>query len=203
VDRSSLASTARPQGVRNRSTDRRRMSTETGPDLDMVVASGRIPQDVVVLGLDWGRAGGVHSVGRPGPREDPEGTQGVEAGRGETADSASQGPGWRHIPRELAAMVSIARTGNSEARTSPTRGDRDVEPESGRKVGGRREVGRPADARTPGERPSSRNEYPAIPAPRDRATTHSRRNSRRSTSNSTSNLTSNLTSKSTRHAPQR
>jgi len=42
-------------------------------DLDMVVASNGIPQDVVVLGLDCGRAAGVHSIGRPGCREDPEG----------------------------------------------------------------------------------------------------------------------------------
>jgi len=119
--------------------------------LDMVVASGRIPQDVVVLGLDYGRAAGVHSAGRPGSRQDLEG---AEEAAGETVRSASQDPGWRHIARALAAIVTTTRTGRSSPGRRPNRGRRQATGrESGRKAGGRREVGRPADARARGDRP--------------------------------------------------
>jgi hypothetical protein len=87
-----------------------------GRHLDVVVARCKIPQDVVFLGLDWGRAAGVHSVGRPGRREDPEG---AEEASGDMVDAASEDPGWRHIDRALAAIVSTARTGSTRPRTSP------------------------------------------------------------------------------------
>jgi hypothetical protein len=76
------ASPARPRG-------RRPDPRKHARGLDMVVAAGRIPQDVVFLGLDGDGAVGVHSAGRPGRREARKARR---SGYEKMAGSASRDP---------------------------------------------------------------------------------------------------------------
>ena len=126
------ASPARPRGQRpNPQKCARR--------LDVVVAAGRIPQDVVFLGLDGDGAAGVHSAGRPGRREARKAPERLrEDGRiGVTRPCAG-----RHIDRELAAIVPTALI-SSVTRSSPrtaTTGQRPEEERSSTPATGRRSV---------------------------------------------------------------
>lgn len=143
---------------RNRPHGVHRVSAADGPSigeslptsalgLDVVVAAGRIPQDVVVLGLDYGRAAGVHSVGRPGPREDPETSR---KSRGDDALGVANRLVGGNSPEhsQLSSSPLHRQLGRPDA---THRGGRRVQRKSGGKVGGRREVGRPPNARTRGD----------------------------------------------------
>ena len=81
-------------------------SRSRGRDLDVVVASGRIPQDVVFLGLDSGRAAGVHSVGRTGPEKTRE------------TPMRQLREGRFGVPKPLVGGIS---PGNSQLSSSPLR----------------------------------------------------------------------------------
>ena len=74
-ERRKAASTVHQQGIRSESTGEREISTSSGPkmgpDLDVVVATRRIPQDIVVGTLDFATIGSVDSARSPGAGEAP------------------------------------------------------------------------------------------------------------------------------------
>jgi hypothetical protein len=130
-------------------------SPRTEPEyLDVVVASGRIPQDVVFLGLDCPSLGGVHSAGRPGPDRTRKAPQRPRR-EAEAAGKGTKLEEDRHSARRYRHDHSDRQI---EHRTSPKPRQTARQPGRGRKAGGRREVGRPADASSQGDRPLSSSE---------------------------------------------
>ncbi len=158
-------STRRPQRIRRRSTGPRRISTGADPILDMVVASTGIPQDVVVLGLDSGRAAGVHSIGQPGCREDPGGVDEATESRPDRCPKPFVG---RQIARALAGYRHHHFDRPLETRTPPD--SRRWARITGEGMGGTAtdvEVDRSADARNKRRLPiRAVSVVPGCPAPR-------------------------------------
>lgn len=150
-------STVAQQWVRERVV---RQRPKRAGNLDVVVAVGRIPQHIVVGGLDSDRADGVNWFGWPGPRGDSTSAgkttergstrrrRAIDGGASPGHSQLSSGPLDQYL-EPVATQIADVTQPELDGRT----GSRTLDRTSGGKAGGRLEFSRPDVAKALDDHP--------------------------------------------------